>query len=113
MQKAIPHHLIFPHCNAVIHHGGSGTTHSVARAGVPQLITPLLLDQPYWAYRVQELGLGPKRVKIAKISESDLERRIIDLVTNPAYKMNAIALSDRMKSENGVRSMCDYIESLG
>lgn len=112
MQKAIPHHLIFPHCNAVIHHGGSGTTHSVARAGVPQLITPLLLDQPYWAYRVQELGLGPERVKIAKVSESDLERRIIDLVTNPAYKMNATTLSEQIKSENGVESMCDYIESL-
>lgn len=113
MHKPIPHHLIFPHCDAVIHHGGSGTTHSVARAGVPQLITPLLLDQPYWAYRVQVLGLGPERVKIAKVSENDLEKRITDLINNPDYKRNAAVVSTQIKSENGIGSMCDYIESLG
>jgi len=44
-----------------MHHGGSGTTHSVARAGKPQVVMPLIIDQPYWAYRVQQLGIGPKR----------------------------------------------------
>ena len=113
MKKPIPHHLIFPHCDAVIHHGGSGTTHSVARAGVPQLITPLLLDQPYWAYRVQVLGLGPERVKIAKVSENELEHKIADLVGNPDYKKNAAAVSEQIKSEKGIENLCDYIESLG
>lgn len=112
MQKPIPHQLIFPHCDAVIHHGGSGTTHSVARAGKPQLITPLLLDQPYWAYRVQVLGVGPERVKIANVSENELEQKMSDLVNNPAYKTNAAALSQQLKSENGVGSLCDYIETL-
>ena len=112
MKKPIPHHLIFPHCDAVFHHGGSGTTHSVARAGVPQLITPLLLDQPYWAYRVQVLGLGPERVKIAKVSENELERKIADLVGNPDYKKNAATVSGQIKSENGIGNLCDYIERL-
>ena len=112
MDKPIPHHLIFPHCDAVIHHGGSGTTHSVARAGVPQLITPLLLDQPYWAYRVQVLGLGPARVKIAKVSEEELEEKMSDLVTNPDYKKNAAAVAEQIKSEKGIEKLCDYIESL-
>ncbi|MCD8267011.1 MAG: glycosyltransferase [Parabacteroides sp.] len=113
MQKPIPHHLIFPHCDAVIHHGGSGTTHSVARAGKPQLITPLLLDQPYWAYRVQQLGLGPERVKIKNVSEKELEGKICDLVNNQGYKKNAAAVGEQIRSENGLESLCQYIEELG
>ena len=112
MQKPIPHHLIFPHCDAVIHHGGSGTTHSVARAGKPQLITPLLLDQPYWGYRVQVLGVGPERVKIAKVSESELEQKMGDLISNPEYKKNAAMLSEQIESEKGIENICNYIESL-
>lgn len=112
MQKPIPHHLIFPHCDAVIHHGGSGTTHSVARAGKPQLITPLLLDQPYWGYRVQVLGVGPERVKIAKVSESELEQKMGDLIGNPEYKKNAAMLSEQIESEKGIENICNYIESL-
>ena len=29
-----------------------------ARAGAPQVIVPLFGDQPYWASRVRELGIG-------------------------------------------------------
>lgn len=111
MRKAVPHNLIFPHCHGVIHHGGSGTTHSVARAGKPQLVTPLIIDQPYWAYRVNQLALGPERVKIGKVSDTELEAKIRDLITNPVYRKNAIRLGEQIRGENGVDSLCDYIES--
>lgn len=53
-----PHHLLFPRCAAVIHHGGIGTTHAAARAGVPQAVMPHLLDQFYTAHRVSLAGVG-------------------------------------------------------
>ncbi len=111
MQHPIPHFLIFPHCDAVIHHGGSGTTHSAARAGKPQLITPLIIDQPYWAYRVSQSGLGPERVKISKVTEQEPDRKIGDLVSNPLYKDNAAALGEQIRKEGGIANLCDYIES--
>ncbi len=49
---------LFPRMAAVVHHGGAGTTTTSARAGVPQVIVPLIADQPYWASRVAELGIG-------------------------------------------------------
>ena len=49
---------LFPRLAAVVHHGGAGTTTAVARAGVPQVVVPLLGDQPYWASRVVALGIG-------------------------------------------------------
>ncbi|TCC43081.1 glycosyltransferase [Kribbella sindirgiensis] len=49
---------LFPRVAAVVHHGGAGTTTTAARAGAPQLVVPLIADQPYWASRVAALGIG-------------------------------------------------------
>ncbi|MGE3513049.1 MAG: glycosyltransferase, partial [Vicinamibacterales bacterium] len=54
----VSHHVLFPRVAAVIHHGGAGTTAAAARAGVPQVVTPMFGDQFYWASRVVDLGLG-------------------------------------------------------
>lgn len=49
---------LFPRVAAILHHGGAGTTTAAARAGVPQVVLPQVYDQPYWASRVQALGIG-------------------------------------------------------
>jgi len=49
---------LFRRVAAVVHHGGAGTTTTAALAGAPQVIVPQIADQPYWAARVAELGIG-------------------------------------------------------
>ncbi|GDY71566.1 glycosyl transferase [Streptomyces avermitilis] len=49
---------LFGRVAAVVHHGGAGTTTTAARAGAPQVVVPQAADQPYWAGRVAELGIG-------------------------------------------------------
>ncbi|HET8785996.1 MAG TPA: glycosyltransferase [Candidatus Limnocylindrales bacterium] len=49
---------LFRRVAAVVHHGGAGTTTTAALAGVPQVIVPQIVDQPHWARRVAELGIG-------------------------------------------------------
>jgi len=49
---------LFGRVAAVVHHGGAGTTTTAARAGAPQVVIPQIVDQPYWAARVAELGIG-------------------------------------------------------
>lgn len=49
---------LFTKVSAIIHHGGAGTTTTAARAGTPQVIVPQAADQPYWAGRVADLGIG-------------------------------------------------------
>lgn len=49
---------LFKRVGAVIHHGGAGTTTAAARAGAPQVIIPQMYDQPYWADRIHQLGIG-------------------------------------------------------
>ncbi|MGW4089089.1 glycosyltransferase [Nocardia sp. NPDC004750] len=54
----VNHQALFARVAAVIHHGGAGTTTAAARAGVPQVVVPQMMDQPYWARRVVDLGIG-------------------------------------------------------
>nr|WP_275403971.1 glycosyltransferase [Pseudonocardia acidicola] len=54
----VNHRALFRRVAAVVHHGGSGTTTAAALAGAPQVIVPQIVDQPYWAQRVAELGIG-------------------------------------------------------
>lgn len=49
---------LFGRVAAVVHHGGAGTTAAAARSGAPQVIVPQAADQPHWAKRVVELGIG-------------------------------------------------------
>src|SRR5690606_11134749 len=41
----VPHDWLFPRTSLVVHHGGSGTTHSACRAGVPSVVVPFAGDQ--------------------------------------------------------------------
>jgi vancomycin aglycone glucosyltransferase len=49
---------LFGRVAAVVHHGGAGTTTTAARAGAPQVLVPQMADQPYFAGRVADLGIG-------------------------------------------------------
>lgn len=54
----VNHSALFPRVAAIVHHGGAGTTTAAARSGTPQVIVPQMYDQPYWATRIEDLGIG-------------------------------------------------------
>ncbi|MDT5323172.1 MAG: vancomycin aglycone glucosyltransferase, partial [Mycobacterium sp.] len=54
----VNHQALFGRMAAVVHHGGAGTTTTATRAPAPQVVVPQIADQPYWACRVAELGVG-------------------------------------------------------
>nr|3H4I_A Chain A, Glycosyltransferase GtfA, Glycosyltransferase [synthetic construct]3H4T_A Chain A, Glycosyltransferase GtfA, Glycosyltransferase [synthetic construct] len=54
----VNHQVLFGRVAAVVHHGGAGTTTAVTRAGAPQVVVPQKADQPYYAGRVADLGVG-------------------------------------------------------
>jgi len=70
--ETVSHARLFPRLAAVVHHGGAGTTHTAARAGVPQIILPHVLDQFYFARRVAELGIGPPAIPRRKLRTENL-----------------------------------------
>ena len=57
-----PHAALFPRVQAVVHHGGAGTTAQAIRASVPSLVLPAMADQYFWGARVAALSVGPKPI---------------------------------------------------
>lgn len=51
-------HTLLARVAAAVHHGGAGTTTLAALAGAPQVVVPQIYDQPYFARRVDDLGIG-------------------------------------------------------
>jgi vancomycin aglycone glucosyltransferase len=52
------HQALFRRAAAVVHHGGAGTTTTATWVGTPQVVVPQGGDQPYFAGRVADLGIG-------------------------------------------------------
>ncbi len=95
----VPYDWLYSNIYAAVHHGGSGSTHMALKYGLPALLIPHALDQPFWARKVEELSLGPKALPIKHLSESEFESRLIDLYNNIEYKLNAERLSGQMATE--------------
>ncbi|GHT49850.1 hypothetical protein FACS1894102_4940 [Spirochaetia bacterium] len=111
LDKYLPHNLVLPLFDALIHHGGSGTTHSAARSGKPQLVLPILIDQFYYARRTQKLGVSPGSPKhFKKLSKKFLEKQLVDMIEDSSYRKNAEALAEKINAEKGLAAMYDYIE---
>ena len=97
----VPHEALFPHCALVIHHGGSGTTHSASRAGVPQLVLPMVADQPFWAQRLFRRGVAGPPLSLNRFDRPTLQRAIA-IASDAGTVARARALGQAMDTENGV-----------
>ncbi|MEM9102256.1 MAG: glycosyltransferase [Pseudomonadota bacterium] len=106
-----PHEYLFKYVKGVVHHGGAGTTAAGLRGGLPTLICPCAVDQPFWGKRVHDLGCGPLPLPIKKITQESLTERLKDLLTTTHYQENATNLSKQIQREKGVDKAIDIIES--
>ena len=98
--KQVPYEWVFPKMYAVIHHGGSGTTHVALKYGCATMIIPHIFDQFAWNDIVSIKGLGPKGIAVSKITKQNLEPKILDLFQNQSYKKRAVQVSKEMKDED-------------
>ena len=103
--KQVPYDWIFPKIYAVIHHGGSGTTHTAIKHGCATMIIPHIIDQYAWNNLVSDLGIGPKGIAISKIKSKNLEPKILDLFQNQSYKIKAHKISKKIKEKNYKESL--------
>ena len=105
--NGISHSKIFPLVKSIIHHGGVGTVHAALRAGTVSIITPFIVDQPWWADRLNRLELGPKALPLRKFTKNNLIKRITE---TSKYKNNVNNIANLMKQDNGVYMTLDLIK---
>jgi sterol 3beta-glucosyltransferase len=106
-----PHDWLFRRASLVIHHGGSGTTHSAARAGRPSVVLPFAGDQPFWAERLRLLGVAPETTSGRNVDAQSL-KVAIDAAGTTEMRKRATALGEKMRAEDGLASAVAIIELL-
>jgi sterol 3beta-glucosyltransferase len=109
----VPYDWLFKKVSAVIHHGGFGTTDSGLRAGLPTLVCPFFMDQPFWAKRVSDLGVGPRPIPQNRLNVKSLVKGIRELIENKDIRKRAVILGEKMRQEpNGVTEAVKWIEKI-
>lgn len=96
---AVSHASLFPEVAAVVHHGGSGTTHAGLMAGRPSLLMPFMGDQHVWARRVHALGAGPAPLPFGRLTAEPLAGRLRSLVADSTYASTAARLASELQAE--------------
>ncbi|KYR02503.1 putative glycosyltransferase [Tieghemostelium lacteum] len=92
----VDHCWLFKQCSLVIHHGGVGSTAAVLHSGVPSIVTWMYFDQPYWGYRIEQLGIG-KSMKLHDITKESLLKAIKDILYTKSYHDKALLISEKIK----------------
>lgn len=108
---ATPHDWLFPRTAAVIHHGGSGTTHSALRAGRPSIVMPFTGDQPFWARRLQLLGVAPPALSTSRLDPGALSAALAHVARAPVVA-RAAELGRQVAREDGLATAVARIECL-
>jgi sterol 3beta-glucosyltransferase len=109
VRKSVDHGHVFPKSRTVIHHGGAGTVHAVARAGVPSIVVPFIGDQGFWGNLLHRRALAPKPIPYRKLSSDRLGAALAD---SEAYRENARLVGERMRSEDGLAVAVTVLENL-
>lgn len=111
----VPHDWLFARCDAIVHHGGAGTTGSAVRAGKPQVVVAHMGDQPYWATRTHRLGVAGPGLRRAGLRPERLATAITGVTTDSvAGRRKAIAtqLAASVATEDGVEVAVRALRSL-
>jgi len=99
---AVPHDWLFPQMAAVVHHGGAGTAAAAFRAGVPSVIIPHVMDQPFWGRRAFELGVSPQPIPRKQVTAENLATAITTALNGAELRQRASTLGKQIRSENGI-----------
>lgn len=109
---ALPHDWLFSRVSATVHHGGAGTTGAALRAGVPSVVVPFTMDQPFWAARVAALGVGPEPIPRARLTSARLARAIERALADDALRERAARLGALLRAEDGVSAAVSVLERM-
>jgi sterol 3beta-glucosyltransferase len=113
MIDSTPHDWLFPRAAAAVHHGGAGTTAASLRTGIPSIVIPFLIDQPFWGKRVHDLGVGPAPIPRSKLTVNKLAQAIQEAVTNTTMRQRAAELGAKIQAEDGIANAVEIIQRLG
>ena len=110
--RQAPHDWLFPRVQAIVHHGGAGTTGAAAAAGRPQVIWPFGIDQRFWARRMTGLGVAPPARPVRALTGRTLAAALDRALGDPALSARAHALGALVRAEDGCGAAVARLEQI-
>ena len=107
---AVDHRALLPRAALAVHHGGAGTVHAVAAAGIPSVVVPHVGDQRYWADRLHRLGVAPRPVELKRLEAAALAETILAAAADEQMRDVARELAARIVGEDGVSVSVSLLE---
>ncbi len=104
-----PFNKLLPQCDAVVHHGGIGTTARALAAGVPQVVVPWAFDQFDNATRIERLGVG-RKINATQLTPGRLTSAL-DWLFRDAYVTKKCAhWKNNLTKSSALSTTCDLLE---
>lgn len=111
--ESAPYEEVFPHCAAVVHHGGAGTTQTVTMCGCPSVVVAHILDQYFWGSELKRLGIAPKLLDRRTVSPKKLAYDVRKVIGSPEMGEMAKRVGQRLRAEDGIGAAVKIIGALG
>jgi UDP:flavonoid glycosyltransferase YjiC (YdhE family) len=108
--EGLDHRSLVPRVAAVVHHGGAGTTHTVAAAGVPSVVVPHVGDQAFWADRLHRLGAAPAPLPPRRLDSATLDDRLAQATSDGRMRASAAELGAQVAAEDGLTTAVQMLE---
>ena len=106
---AAPLGTLLPDAAVAVHHGGAGTVHAVARAGVPSVVVPFLVDQPFWGRQLHRLGIAAAPIPRRSLTAEALVPAVGDAL---ARRERAQRVGRAVRAEQGLDTALDVLTGL-
>lgn len=110
VERFLSHPAIFPLCDLVIAHGGSGTTIGALAYGLPVLLLPQGVPNQSWmADRAASLGVGIK-LSPGELSPEAVRRAVRELLHGASYRERAQQLRQEIERMPGPEQVVSLLE---
>jgi UDP:flavonoid glycosyltransferase YjiC (YdhE family) len=99
---SVPYDWLFTRVRAFVHQGGSGTTGSALRFGLPNFAVTFGYEQALWGHRLHALGVGPAPLEWSGLTVETLAAALRLVATDATMAARAKALGLQIAKEDGV-----------
>lgn len=109
--RDVPLSWLFRRVEAIVHHGGVGTTAEAIRAGKPSIVVPIFGDQSFWGERLHRTGGGPRPIPRRSLGRASLQSALEEAIEDPSLRDRAARLGERIRVESGAETAASLVEA--
>jgi glycosyltransferase (activator-dependent family) len=109
----VPLNALLPSCDAIVHHGGSGTFMTALSHGVPQLIVPdMMWDSMEKSLALADCGAGTFVNDPEELSVERLRDHIVSILDDPSFAVGAARVRTEIVGTPSPNDIVPVLEKL-